>query len=419
MEVVAYQPHAGTVVANAYHDWIEAGDAPGELAGYWSVDVGPLNSSVVLWSYADANAQQAAAPRRDPMAKRTRRHRRLHVHADLGAGPLQRPAHTRHAAGAIYEIRIYDYESGSIGTVIDRWAGSVDVRRQISPLIGCYSGSDGVVDKWVHIWPYRTAPSETPQERPPRSGESGHPRPASGSSTKRTCSSCPRPFHRCTEPRSRRCRLDPGGQNQFEAQGLPCGRTELVQCHPIDLGNDRPVVEAIVIVENLTADLPTRRDLADLDTARHRGPRFRSRSVRGARSRRRRRLAPCTLVQSPVHLCFGERRDVRDARRVSDPSKCGVAHHDRKGPRIRGDRWRWQQRSATSRPISAAASSALELSSAAARCSHSSIRLESTCRTSSPNHSVMSTRSSALYILGHVAHESAIDVGQIPEDHTF
>jgi hypothetical protein len=65
------------------------------------------------------------------------------------------------AHGALYEIRIYDYEPGSVATVIDRWAPMVEARAELSPLTGCFWSSGGLADKWVHIWPYPNASDRT------------------------------------------------------------------------------------------------------------------------------------------------------------------------------------------------------------------------------------------------------------------
>lgn len=155
MEFLAYRPRAGTVVADAYDAAIEQGLSPGTLTGYWSVDVGPLNSAVLLWTYDDL-AQRTAAKE---AADTTSWPPALEGIVTSSSSLLLEPARFNGqlvpgAHGAIYEIRIYDYETGSIGTVIDRWADMVEVRQQLSPLIGCFSGNDGHVDKWVHIWPY-------------------------------------------------------------------------------------------------------------------------------------------------------------------------------------------------------------------------------------------------------------------------
>jgi hypothetical protein len=155
LEFVSYVPRAGGIVANAYAEALRDGHSPGRLAGYWSVDVGRLNSAVVMWTYDDLAQRERALGAVNPtlwppsLPGTVTSIESLLLSPARFNGPLEPGTH-----GAVYEIRIYDYETGSVGTVEDRWEEMVEVRREISPLIGCYSGSDGSVDKWVHIWPY-------------------------------------------------------------------------------------------------------------------------------------------------------------------------------------------------------------------------------------------------------------------------
>jgi hypothetical protein len=155
LEFIHYRPRAGEIVSKAYSAAIDEGHGPAPLLGYWTVDVGPLNSAVLLWLYEDHehldDARAKSGERGWPPA--------LENIVTSTESMLLRPASFNDALtagefGAIYEIRIYDYASGSVGTVEERWADMVDVRRAISPLIGCFSSSDGPVDKWVHIWAY-------------------------------------------------------------------------------------------------------------------------------------------------------------------------------------------------------------------------------------------------------------------------
>ena len=155
LEFIHYLPRAGAAVAAAYEALIAKGDTPAPLFGYWSVDVGPLNSAVLMWSYESAAERErvlddAANKAWPPLLGGTILAREsMLLHPASFTGPLVAGEH-----GAIYEIRIYDYEAGSVDTVAERWTEMVEVRRTISPLIGCFSSRGENVDKWVHIWPY-------------------------------------------------------------------------------------------------------------------------------------------------------------------------------------------------------------------------------------------------------------------------
>ena len=57
--------------------------------------------------------------------------------------------------GNIYEMRIYQYQPGSIPTVTERWREALEGGRlEMSPLAACMWSEIGRLNVWVHIWPY-------------------------------------------------------------------------------------------------------------------------------------------------------------------------------------------------------------------------------------------------------------------------
>jgi hypothetical protein len=176
LETLRYQPRAGNAVATAYAAELDAMSGSASLLGYWDVEVGSLNSAMLLWGFdADATSETAQAPGSpSSLTGVVTSSEPLVLESASFNEPIEPGGY-----GPIYEIRIYDYETGSIGTVIDRWADMVAERRSISRLIGCFSSSGGDVEKWVHIWAYRDgrerelARAEAARRRiwPPDTGE--------------------------------------------------------------------------------------------------------------------------------------------------------------------------------------------------------------------------------------------------------
>lgn len=155
LEFIHYRPRAGGAVASAYEAMLAKDEVPAPLLGYWMVEVGPLNSAVLLWCYDDVASRehaldQAASTAWPPTLGGTILSREsILLRPAPFNGPLVPGEH-----GGLYEIRIYDYAAGSVDTVAERWSDMVAVRHAISPLLGCFSASGTPVDKWVHIWPY-------------------------------------------------------------------------------------------------------------------------------------------------------------------------------------------------------------------------------------------------------------------------
>ena len=167
LEILHYRPGSEGAVTAAYGEALGARQQVSPLIGYWTVEVGPLNSSLMLWTYEDAPERARVAevvsglvPAFPPPLEVVLG---APVSLVLEPAPFNEPLEAGEHGG-LYEIRTYDYEAGSIGEVIDRWAERIDARRALSPLIGCFFASSGPTDKWVHIWAYKD-PVERQQVR--------------------------------------------------------------------------------------------------------------------------------------------------------------------------------------------------------------------------------------------------------------
>ena len=58
--------------------------------------------------------------------------------------------------GPVYELRTYTYGTGDIPKVIDAWSKAIDERRKHSPFIGAWFTEFGTLNKWAHIWAYKS-----------------------------------------------------------------------------------------------------------------------------------------------------------------------------------------------------------------------------------------------------------------------
>jgi hypothetical protein len=129
-----------------------------ELAGFWHTEIGPLNQVVHAWPYeslaerAEVRARLAREPDWPPKATE------LLVSMESGIyvpAPFSPKLGGGQKLGSIYEMRIYQYQPGSIPTVMERWAEALQGGRlNLSPLAACLSSDIGRLNLWVHIWPY-------------------------------------------------------------------------------------------------------------------------------------------------------------------------------------------------------------------------------------------------------------------------
>ena len=129
-----------------------------KLGGFWHTDIGPLNQVVHIWPYDDLNQ------RADIRARAV---------ADGGWPPdngdmiVEMESEIYHPAafmtplserniGPVYEMRIYTYPSGAIPKVLEAWGERIAEREKLSPLAGCWYSELGGLNKFVHLWAYKS-----------------------------------------------------------------------------------------------------------------------------------------------------------------------------------------------------------------------------------------------------------------------
>jgi hypothetical protein len=128
-----------------------------ELAAFWHTEIGPLNQVIHVWPYenfkhrADVHAHVAKDPHLSGrlaefiVAAESEIYCLAPFSPKLGGGKK---------LGSIYEMRIYQHSPRSMQKVIKRWAESMPDRLAISPVAACLWCEIGVINRWVHIWPY-------------------------------------------------------------------------------------------------------------------------------------------------------------------------------------------------------------------------------------------------------------------------
>ncbi len=130
------------------------------LMGFWSTEVGNLDEVVELWAYDDAAHRDqvlAQAAQLEGWSALEAAHlHQAQVSQWVASAPFSPPA-AAGTYGALYELRIYDYEPGSIPRVMQAWQAKLPVRLEFSPLITCGHSVSGTLGQWYHLWAYENA----------------------------------------------------------------------------------------------------------------------------------------------------------------------------------------------------------------------------------------------------------------------
>lgn len=126
-------------------------------SGFWEADIGVLNQYVQLWGYQShehrAAVQGAATdlPGWDGLLDD------LSDSDDRDLWTLA-PFTTELASGdyGLYEMRTYYFRPGSMSAVLDIWAEALPRRLELSPVVGCWYSDTGRMNRFRHLWAYRT-----------------------------------------------------------------------------------------------------------------------------------------------------------------------------------------------------------------------------------------------------------------------
>ena len=129
-----------------------------ELAAFWHTEFGPLNQVIHVWPYDDLGHRTEVRHRlaKEPGWPPKNSKLILSMQSEIFTpAPFSPKLGGGRKLGNVYEMRIYQYRPGSMPTVIERFEAALKGgRTELSPLAACMSSELGLLNVWIHIWPY-------------------------------------------------------------------------------------------------------------------------------------------------------------------------------------------------------------------------------------------------------------------------
>ncbi|MFV0294946.1 MAG: NIPSNAP family protein [Hyphomicrobiaceae bacterium] len=128
------------------------------LTACWHTEIGPLNQVVHVWEYKDVNERsriRAEAQRMGVWPPNT-----LEFITDMQSDILHplpfSPRIEPSSHGPFFEMRTYTLKAGTAPQMMAGWEEKLAGRLALSPLIGVFMSDIGALNKWVHIWAYKS-----------------------------------------------------------------------------------------------------------------------------------------------------------------------------------------------------------------------------------------------------------------------
>ena len=129
-----------------------------QLAAFWYTEIGPLNQVVHVWPYADLaergriRAEAIAAGGWPPDTSEFI----LDMRSEIMLPWPNSPALPTGNVGPYFEMRTYTLNPADLAKVPKVWEKPLAARVKLSPVIAQWFSELGALNKFVHIWPYRS-----------------------------------------------------------------------------------------------------------------------------------------------------------------------------------------------------------------------------------------------------------------------
>ena len=127
------------------------------LAGFWHSEIGHLNQVIHIWPYGDLKQraeirEQATSDSWPPDIEEFVLNMQSEIYLPA---PFMAPMAER-SIGPMYEMRTYTYPYRAMPKVLEAWGNQIAEREKLSPLAGCWYSELGGLNKFVHLWAYKS-----------------------------------------------------------------------------------------------------------------------------------------------------------------------------------------------------------------------------------------------------------------------
>lgn len=129
-----------------------------ELGAFWHTEIGSLNQIIHVWPYQDlaerTSVRSAASkdPNWPPKFSEFIVAQRSEILIPAPFSPELKPG----KVGPIFEMRTYTLAPGELPVAIENWGKALPGRNAIKPVCAVWYSDVGALNKWIHVWPYKS-----------------------------------------------------------------------------------------------------------------------------------------------------------------------------------------------------------------------------------------------------------------------
>ena len=164
-EFRTYQIKAGSLqtVISKFQEKIEGRNTISKIGAFWYSEIGVLNQIVHVWPYENMehrNQCREKAVKKNLWPPDTAEYM-LRMNTEFWKPVSFSPKCEQRNIGPFFEMRIYTFPFNEINKMLPAWEEKIEARKSLAPLVGAFVSEVGEVNKFMHIWGYKSLQHRT------------------------------------------------------------------------------------------------------------------------------------------------------------------------------------------------------------------------------------------------------------------
>ena len=164
-EFRTYQIKAGSLqtVISKFQEKIEGRNTISKIGAFWYSEIGVLNQIVHVWPYENMehrNQCREKAVKKNLWPPDTAEYM-LRMNTEFWKPVSFSPKWEQRNIGPFFEMRIYTFPFNEFNKMLPAWEEKIEARKSLAPLVGAFVSEVGEVNKFMHIWGYKSLQHRT------------------------------------------------------------------------------------------------------------------------------------------------------------------------------------------------------------------------------------------------------------------
>ncbi len=164
-EFRTYQISTGSLnnVLDKFREKINERNKISKIGAFWYTEIGPLNEIIHVWPYDDMehrNRSREQAIKEKVWPPDSGKYM-VSMNTEFWKPVSFSPQWKERHIGPFFEMRIYTFPYNEIDKMLTSWEKKIDARNKLAPLVGAFISEVGDVNKFMHIWAYKSLQHRT------------------------------------------------------------------------------------------------------------------------------------------------------------------------------------------------------------------------------------------------------------------